>query len=174
MAKVHQVIPFHPVDGGDDKDFAFRNWKIGGSETFKRGAVLVDGGNGEADQGGTNPSAIIGVALAGAADYDWQYSTLGDVVPSIPFATADQEFRGTLAADDAIQTPVVTADVSAVIGADFGVTLDTDTGFWVVDSSKDSSNQRVLITGVVNGAADGDSNIPVTFTFLPANRVVIS
>lgn len=170
----HEVIPFYPVDGGDDKDFAFRNWTIGGSETFKRGAVLVSGGNGEADEGGTNPAAIIGISLAGAADYAWMHDTLGTVTPSIPFATADQEFRGTLAADDAIQTPVVTADVSAVIGATYGVTQDTDTGYWIVDSSKSASNQRVTITGVDSSAVDGDSNIPVTFTILPANRVVIS
>ncbi len=172
MAKVHEVIPFYPVDGGDDKDFSFRNRPIGAGETFKTGAVLVDGTHGAVDEAGTNPAAIIGVALADAAGYAWQSDTFGTVVPSMPFATADQEFRGTFAADDAVQTPVVTADVSAIIGNTYGVTLDTDTGYWIVDSSKSASNQRVTITGVEG--EDGDSNVPVTFTILPANRVVIS
>lgn len=172
MAKVHEIIPIYPVDGGDDKDFSIRNRPIGSGETFKRGAFLVDGGNGAVDEAGTNPAAILGVSLAAAADYAWQYNTLGTVVPSMPFATADQEFRGSLAKDDAIQTPQVTADVSALIGATRGVTLDTDTGHWVVDGTKSSSNQRVTITAVEG--EDGDSNIPVRFTILPANRVVIS
>lgn len=167
----HELIPFYPVSGGDDKDFSFRNWTIGADEDFLRGAPLVSGGNREADEAGTDPAAIIGVALADAAGYDWQYDTFGTVAPSMPFATADQEFRGTLSDADAIADPVVTADVSAVVGATYGITL-SDSGHWVVDATKSASNQRVTITAAEG--ADGDSNIPVRFTILPANRVVIS
>ena len=46
-------------------------------------------------------------------------------------------------------------------------------GYWAVDYAKDSSAQRVRITGVDSEAADGDVNIPVTFVILPANQVVI-
>lgn len=164
MAKTFELRPIYPVSGGDDADFDFRNWTIGASETFKRGAFLVSGGNGEVDEAGANPSAIIGVALADAADYAWQHSTLGDVVPSMPFATADTEFRGTLVG--------TISDVSAVIGATYGVTKQVS-GYWAVDYSKSASNQRVTITGVEDEAVDGDINIPVTFTILPTNRVVI-
>lgn len=170
MAKTHELIPFYPVDGAGDKDFRFRNRPIGSGETFKRGAVLVDGGNGEVDEAAANPSAIIGVSLNAAADYAWQYNTPGTVVPSMPFATADQEFRGTYT-DGTSSSAVVVADVDALIGATRGVTKDSDTGYWIVDSTKDASNQRVTITGVEG--EDGDSNIPVRFVFLPANRVVI-
>lgn len=160
----HELRPIHPVDGGDNADFDFRNWRIGTSETFLRGAFLADGGNGEVDEAGTNPAAIIGVSLAAAADYAWQYDTFGAVAPGMPFATADTEFRGTLVG--------TINDVSAVIGATYGVTKQVS-GYWAVDSAKNASNQRVRITGVDGEAADGDVNIPVTFVILPANQVVI-
>lgn len=159
-----ELRPIHPVDGGDNADFDFRNWTIGGSETFKRGAFLVDGGNGEVDEAGTNPAAIIGVSLADADDYAWQYDTFGTVAPGMPFATADTEFRGTLVG--------TISDVSAVVGATYGVTKQVS-GYWAVDYTKDSANQRVRITGVDDTAQDGDINIPVTFVILPANQVVI-
>lgn len=160
----HELRPIYPVDGGDNADFDFRNWPVKSGETFLKGSFLVDATDGEVAEAGENPSAIIGVSLAGAADYDWQYDTFGTVVPSMPFATADTEFRGTLVG--------TIADVSAVIGATYGVTKQAS-GYWAVDSAKSSSNQRVRITGVDGEAADGDVNIPVTFVILPANQVVI-
>lgn len=164
MATTHELRPIYPVDGGDNADFDFRNWKVGSGETFKRGAFLVDGGNGEVDEASDNPASIIGVSTAAAADYAWQKDTFGTVAPGMPFATADTEFGGTLVG--------TIGDVSAVIGATYGVTKQSS-GYWAVDSAKSSGNQRVRITGVDGEAADGDVDIPVTFVILPANQVVI-
>lgn len=136
------------------------------SQTFKTGAPLAkSAADGTVEEAGTNPAAIIGIATAPASGYDWQYDTLKTVAKSMPFATADQEFRGTLYG--------TIADVSAVIGATYGVTKQAS-GYWTVDAAKNASNQRVTITGVDDGVKDGDINIPVTFTILPANRAVVS
>lgn len=164
----HRIIPFHPVDSSDAADYSFRNWNVGAGETFIRGAVLVDGGNREIDEAGANPAAIIGVALADANAYAWIDGTYGDAQNHAPFALADQEFRGTLTTGT---TPTVTADVSAVVGTTFGITKQSGSNIWIVDSAKNAANQRVLITGVEG--ADGDSDVPVRFVFLAANQVVV-
>lgn len=161
----HELRPIYPVDGGDNADFDFRNWPQAANQDFLAGAFLaISSGGGTVEEAGANPASIVGVSLAPASGYDWQYDTFGTVTPGIPFATADTEFRGTLVG--------TIADVSAVIGSTYGVTKQVS-GYWAVDSSKSSSNQRVRITGVDDTVQDGDTDIPVTFVILPANQVVI-
>lgn len=168
---IHAVRPFHPVRYKEGETHRTPPYKTG--ETFGVGAVIVRTSGAETvEEGGTDPTPIVGVALAGAADYAWMRDTFGSVVPAVPIALSDQEFRGTLGNSDT-STPEVIADVSAIIGAQYGLVKDTATGYWVIDAD-DTTNKRVQITGVDDGVADGDGNIPVTFVFLPANRDVIA
>lgn len=142
-----------------------------GSASFPTGAVVfLD--DGELAEAGTNPSQILGVATAASDSYDWQADTHGLVQPKVPVALADEEFRGTL---------LGTFDVED-IGKTFGITKDSNTGYWVVDRAKSSSNQRVTVlgvdkiaidnTGVITEVADGDINVPVSFMFIPQYRQV--
>ena len=153
------IRPFAPVKRLDG--YTFVNLPIKSGETFLAGALVLRTVDGEADECGADPAAIAGVALHSAADAN-PADTFGTVVPRVPVATADQEFRGTLegtwAADD--------------IGKSYGVVLDAS-GYWTVDKSE-TSNTRVTITGVEDGVAVGDVNVPVRFIILPANRQVIS
>lgn len=164
MATTHEIRPFYPVSGGDDADFGFRNRPQASAQTFLAGAVLTETTGGAVQEAGANPTPILGVATAPAAGYDWEYNTLGTVVPTMPVALATSEFRGTYLAD-------AIPSVSALVGTTVGITKHA-TGYWVVDGAKTSSNQRVRITGAEG--ADGDSNVPVTFVFLEANRMVIA
>lgn len=159
------------MDGGGERDFNFRNRPIAATpeQTFKKGAPLIPGAAtgelGHVKEPTTNALAtgILGFATSDAAGYDWEYNTLGDVVPGMPFATSDQEFRGTYK-DSAI------ADVKALIGTSKDLAKDSS-GYWVVAST--SSAARVKITGIDDAAQNGDTDIPVTFVVLTAQQGVI-
>lgn len=148
------IRPISPVYRRDRDVFKFYPQSSG--ETFLKGALLVQDTDARyVTECGADPSAVLGVALADAADYSWQEDTFGTVEPGIPVALADQEFRGTLEG---------TLDIDADVGTSFGVVLDA-TGYWTIDRS-DTSNTVVTITGLEDGVADGDVNPPVRFVFL--------
>lgn len=167
MATTFEIRPIAPVYARDG--YAYRTWPLASAQTFKAGAAIVQS-SGEFSEAGTNPAAIVGFATAAADDYAWKEDTFGTVVPSVPVALANQEFRGTLATGSGNYTA---ADVSAQIGATYGLTKHSVAGVWVVDQAKTTTNARVQITGVDQEAADGDINIPVTFVVLPDNRDVV-
>lgn len=144
-----------------------------GDATFETGAVVfLD--DGDLTEGGTNPPVILGVATAASDSYDWQEDTHGFVVPRVPIALADEEFRGTL---------LGTFDTDD-IGKQYGITKHNDNGrdVWVVDRSKTGADARVTILGVdkvaitdegvITEVADGDENVPVSFMFIPEYRQV--
>lgn len=155
----YAIRPMAPVKRLES--YTFVTLPIESGETFKAGALLLRTNDGTFEECGADPTLIAGVATHGVADAN-PADTFGTVVPVVPVATSEQEFRGTLegtwAADD--------------LGKSYGVVLDA-TGYWTVDKSE-TSNTRVRITGVEDGVAVGDVNVPVRFVFLPANRQVIS
>lgn len=159
MATTYAIRPIAPVKRLDG--YTFVGEGIASGETFKEGALVLRNGDGDWAECGADPALIAGVALCAVADAN-PADTFGTVVPTVPVATADQEFRGTLEGTYA----------AADLGDDFGVVLDA-TGYWTIDRS-DTSNTRVRIVGVEDGVAVGDINVPVRFIFLPANRQVIS
>lgn len=171
MATVHKLRPIYPVDGADERDFSYRNRPIATSpeQSFKKGAPLIPGaGTGELGHvkeptDNATATGILGFATSDAAGYEWEYNTLGDVVPGMPFATSDQEFRGTYKASDI-------ADVKALIGTSKDLAKDSS-DYWVVASS--NSAARVKITGIDDAAQNGDTDIPVTFVVLAAQQGVI-
>lgn len=141
--------------------YTFLTAPIATGATFKAGALVLRDNDGKFSECGADPALVGGIALHAVADAN-PADTFGKVVPLVTVAASDQEFRGTFegtwAADD--------------VGKSYGVVLDA-TGFWTVDKT-DTVNTRVRITGVEDGVAVGDVNVPVTFVILPANRQVIS
>lgn len=155
----YAIRPIAPVKRLES--YTFLTAPITSAQTFKAGALVLRADAGTFTECGADPALIAGVALHAVADAN-PADTFGTVVPLVTVAAADQEFRGTFegtwAADD--------------VGKSYGVVLDA-TGYWTIDKS-DTVNTRVRITGVEDGVAVGDVNVPVTFVFLPANRQVIS
>lgn len=153
-----KIRPISPVYRRD-RD-VFKNFLRAAAQTFQKGAPLVQSTDGRyVEECGADPALIIGFALADADGYDWQDDTFGTVDPTVPFAVADQEFRGTLEG---------TLDIDADVGTAFGLVKDA-TGYWTIDRS-DTTATRVTITGLEDGVADGDVNPPVRFVVLPANQ----
>lgn len=173
MAKTYAVIPISPVRYTPGEKY--RTWPTAAGETFLKGAPIErsSAGNTFEEHDTADPtSGIVGFALAGAADYAWQDDTFGTVVPSVPVALADQEFRGSLANSNT-STPETISDVSAVIGTTYGLVKDSETGYWVLNHD-DTTGGVAKVTGVDPTAEDGDANIPVTFVLTTASREVIA
>jgi hypothetical protein len=151
----------------------FNTVPLSATQTFSEGAVIVQNAtDGTYEEAGADPSAIAGIALAAADDYDWSADTFGFTVARIPIASPDQVFRGNLA-DAASAGAVAIANISAEIGVSYGLVKDATTGFWVVDHA-DITNTRVRIVGIDDDVADGDENIVVHFVILDANQEAIS
>lgn len=167
----HAIRPIAPVTRVGDE--TFRQVPLSASQDFTVGAVIVqNASDGTYEEGGTDPSAIAGIALAAAADYDWSEDTFGFTSQAVPIASPDQLFRGSLA-DAASSGAVTIADVSAEIGNEYGLVEDATSGYWVVDHA-DTTNTRVRIVGIDDDMEDGDANIVVEFVILAANQEAIS
>jgi hypothetical protein len=154
---------FHPVKRLDG--YTFRDIPYAAGETFPAGALVLRDANGEIAECGVDPALIAGVATAAVADYAWKADTFNTVAPSVPIATADQEFRGTM----------VGIWAAANLGASYGVTANAVTGEWEIDQAKvAAADLRVQIVGVDDDVAVGDVNPQVRFVILTANRQVIT
>lgn len=154
------IRPFTPLQRVGDERFFARQMKAG--ETFKTGAAVLVDSNNELAECGADPATIYGVALASAADYAWKYDSFGFVDFEIPFAKADQPFRGTLKGTFA----------ASDIGTSYGLLKDSTTGIWVVDKAETSAT-RVRVISVDDEVVASDVNVPCTFVFLAANQGVI-
>lgn len=152
------IRPITPVHFNESNEYL--SYPVATGEDFTKGAPVVMSG-GEVSEGGADPASILGFATAGVADYSWQEDTFGYVSKRVPVALSDMEFRGTLEGTFA----------AADVGTEYGLVEDAS-GFWVVDKT-DTTNTRVVITGVDDEAEVGDTNVPVTFRVLDANRQVI-
>jgi len=153
--------PIHPVKRLDGYVFVTNHLKA--AEDFKQGAPIIVGVTGAIEQTGADPALIAGFTLASVADYDWKADTFTNVVPSVPVAVANQEFRGTLKGTFAAND----------VGTAYGVTKQAS-DIWTLDRAKTAGDSRALVTGVEDGVAVGDIDVPVTFIVLVANRQVIS
>ena len=168
----HPIRPISPAYSTDEEDFVTR--PLAASETFKKGACIVETSGAETvEEAGTDPALIVGFATAGAADYAWKYDTFGHVTGTpVPVAKCKETiFRGSLS-DAASASAVTIADVSAEVGKQYGLVLDATTGYWVVDHAE-TSNKRVQIVKIDDAALDGDGNIPVLFRVLAANVAAV-
>lgn len=115
---------------------------------FILGAVLVYS-SGEVDVGGTNPTAIVGTALAAPNSYPGYNSANSPSQTTwrqrwIPVAIADRRtiFYGKLTNNSSTRIAPVQADV----GAEYGITAYSN--IWTVDKNKTSTNARVEIVNI--------------------------
>lgn len=159
MAVTYNHFAIHPARA-DDQD-RYVTYEQAAAQTYKAGAPLLLS-TGKVQETGTDPAAILGFAMADAADNSWENDAFNLVNPTATVALADIEFRGTFKGTFA----------AADVGSKFGLVEDGTSGFWVVDRS-DTTNTRVIITGTDDGVAVGDIDVPVTFVVLSANRQVI-
>lgn len=155
-----EIRPIAPVRVKGDEEY--RTYPLAASQDFQAGAPAVLQNDGTVQEASADPTDILGFFLADAADYDWKDDTFGFVDPSVPVALADMEFRGTLQG---------TYSASADFDAEYGLVEDATTGYWVVDRSE-TTTTSVVITGVDDDVEDGDTDVPVTFRVLAANRQV--
>lgn len=164
MATTWDIRPISPVRWQEKE--AYRNFKLHAGQTFLKGAPLIFAtDDNTVEEGGTDPTPIVGFAAADADGYDWQKDTFQTVFPSMPVALAEGNvFRGSLIG-------TYDADVH-VLGWDCGIVEDGSSGYWGLDET-DESNVLARIVGFEDGVADGDVNIPVLFVVIEADRTVI-
>lgn len=167
----HAIRPITPVYRvGRER---FNMVPLSASQDFKVGTPIVqNASDGTYEEAAADPTAIAGISLAAADDYSWYADTFGNTAASIPIASPDQVFLGSLS-DVGSATAVTIADVSAQIGVDYGLVEDATTGYWVVDQA-DVTNTAVRITGIHDDMADGDGNIWVYFVIHSDTQEAIS
>ena len=115
------------------------------SETWAKGAILINDAGGLLAEGGTDPTQIVGVAVNAVTS-----ATAGAVVQYIPAITAIS-FVGTLDTSAAEGTHAL---VQANVNVKYGLTA-TSAGKWYVDVNKTSdATVRVVVTGLVDQIGD--------------------
>jgi len=122
-------------------------------QTFLKGAVLVRNAAGTVEEGGTDPTSIIGVALERAGsglghevDFDSQVSVKTGVENKVSYAVAkNQVFSGRGVNPNSSTDPVIPQVTH--IGENYGI-VKTGDGSWAIDFS-DTTNTRVVITGIL-------------------------
>lgn len=172
MPTTYAIRPIHPVKRTESS--IFKSFPLDGAADFEPGTPVTVSVGGEMDEcdgaGATGRvTAIAGFALAGTADYEWKDDTFNTVVPAIPFAVSDQEFRGTL------EGTFEANDIGQV----YGLAESTD-DIWVVDkdlttnSGTGGENQTsVIVVGVDDEVEVDDINVPCRFIVLRDQRQVI-
>lgn len=132
-----------------------REFKEEASQTFKKGAVLVQDATAkdECEESGSDATArFLGIAMEDA-------SGVADTKILVALAEPGAEFVGHI--EDAATLVV------GNIGTDYGLVYDSSNTIWRVDTS-DTSNKSVTVTGFVDEV--GDVNGRVRFQFLAAAR----
>lgn len=139
----------------------------GDSESFVKGAVLIDDGAGLLDEAGTTPIiSIVGIATRDANN-DTNNSDL-----RVEAACPNQLFEGTLD-DGSSEGTGVSAETDQ--WAEYGVTEDSD-GFWFVDKNKTEGDptsgavETCVVVTKIYGTI-GDTTPQVQFMFLPAATI---
>lgn len=116
-------------------------------QTFVTGAVLVYNA-GQVQEGGVNPTEIIGIALQGA-DTNPGFgaanspSVITGRVQAVTVAIASSQV--TFAASLTNGSSTLVAPTQADVGAQYGITAYS--GIWTVDKNKTAGNARVEVVG---------------------------
>lgn len=144
-------LPIEPSGGvGSVK---VRNGTATTGQTWVRGAVLV-AASGLLSEGGTNPTAIVGIANAGVTS-----AAAGAAVSYIP-AHPGQEF--VMSVDDASDLGNG-ASAQTDIGTRYGITEDSS-GIWYVDKNKTSdATVCVTVVDLQDAAATTQGRVKVVF-----------
>jgi hypothetical protein len=129
--------------------WVIRRYKVDAAATFKRGGVLVLDADGELTEGGADPTNIVGIAEAAAADKDAD----GKIPVAIPLDGAYFVVN--------IGGTGVTAQTDLLKG--YGIVKEGDN--WHVDKT-DTTNKRVVIEDFDRRDAMGDTNGRVVCSFV--------
>ena len=133
------------------------DYGVDGAANYVKGAVLILT-SGNLTKGGANPTAIVGVAVHKHPLSNTQLKVVGMHIPAMPrvefeasIDTSASEGTGTIAQTD--------------MGAQYGITEDSN-GVWYVDKNKTAAGDvRVVITKLVDPV--GELLGRVRCTFLP-------
>lgn len=129
-----------------------RHGPAAASETWKKGAVLVDS-SGRLAEGSANPSPIIGVAVApitsSSADDDVMYVPAEDNVFEMSIDDSSDLGNGAIAQADLYK--------------EYGITEDS-AGVWYVDKNKTGANGRVKIMKFKDASGTTQGRVYVKFT----------
>ena len=117
--------------------------------TFRQGAPLVFA-SGEVNEGGVNPTAIVGISLAPAGNAPGLKAANNPIVSTglkrnvtVAVANRNTIFSSRIITGGAL--PII-APVQADIGVSYGLTAIS--GIWYVDKSKTAGNARVVIVDI--------------------------
>lgn len=133
----------------------------GASQTFKRGAVLINGSAGNVGtlvEGGADPTVIVGIA-----EHDGSNTAVG--VSSIRYVPILPNIQFEMTLDDGTGTYALVAGDKFKL---YGIAKD-GAGLWYIDQS-DTSNTRVLITGFKD--AVGTQAARVYAVFRPSQAAI--
>lgn len=152
MALTRSVTPILPEGNPPD----IESYPEEASLDIKKGAVIVDSDrDGYIQEGGTDPTDIIGFGLHDSGNN----ATLGAKSMLVALAIAGALFSGTLEDETNDNHVLVASDLLA----EFGLTKDVTTSYWVVDENKkDTTTSRVRVVRLLD--AIGDTRGRVLFT----------
>ena len=138
--------------------------------SYKIGSLLTpSGGDMVASTAGTPTTNIAGVAAQAGSGITGTHVTgsvgnAGVVTPLLMYVAADGVvFEGSFASNGGDDSP----DASDMF-VNYGLTLDSGTGFWYVDSNKTTTNASVIVVGIKQDSS-GINEGRVYFKFLRAN-----
>lgn len=130
-----------------------KNGEANGSQTWTRGAVLVNSSN-RLSEGGANPTDIVGIATHGVTSAT--EDDLAQYVPALP----GLEFLGNI--DDSSDLGNGAIAVTDRY-ARYGITEDTN-GTWYVDKNKSTDAlARVTVTDFVDAVGETQGRVKFVF-----------
>lgn len=128
---------------------------VAAAQTWVRGAVLIQNGSGELEEGGANPTAIVGVALAKHPPTNTPEGE-GYHIP----ARENIEFIASVDDSAAIDTGAIAA---GDLYTAYGITED-GSGVWYIDKNKTAAaDVRVRITGFKDAVGTVQGRVRVQF-----------
>lgn len=149
-------FPFRPGRGLGSNAHPSRTTEEAATQTYLKGALLIDNGAGFLTEAGVDPVDLLGVSEEAGKNLavgvgKTRYTP---IVPSITFeATMDQ--AGDLGNYVLLQTDLY---------AKYGVTKDAN-GIWYVDKDKTGASARVIVVGFKDPVGTIDARVFVTFLY---------
>ena len=141
MGKRHIIYSY--TEGGGPSPMDER--PEGASETFSRGAPLVDDGSGRLEEAGTNDTDWVGFALEDGHNNSTEGAAIIGFVKALPSTV----FQGYI--DDG-SSEGTGASAATQVGQEYGLTKASSGGAWYVDINKTGANGRVRVQRLIDDA----------------------
>ena len=124
------------------------------TQTWKRGAILVDNGSGYLGEAAANPVDIIGIAM----DAGQNGTAAGDKTARVAVPGPHCTFEMSLDSAGGLGRATVQGDLFEK----YGITKDGD-GRWYVDVDKTGANARVVVVGFKDAVGTASGVVYVQF-----------